>query len=259
MQTLRLIHWKAAEARERAVQLRAAGYRVDAAPLDKARPIAALRAQPSDAFVIDLTRLPSHGREVGQALRMTKSTRHIPLVFVDGEPAKVDRIRKLLPDAVYTTWNAFKGDLRRAIARPPTSPIVPGSPMDAYAGTPLPKKLGVKPGHVVGLDGAPPGFEKILTLPGGAKITRQARACRDLTLWFVRSRRELEKGIRARVPRGANGGLWIVWPKKTSSLASDVGEVEVRRTGLALGLVDYKICAVDATWSGLRFTLRGRL
>lgn len=257
MHHIRLIHWNAAEARPRAAMLRAAGYRADAAPLDAAAPISRLRANPPDAFVIDLTRLPSHGREVGHALRMSKSTRHIPLVFMDGEREKVARIRNLLPDAVYTSWDDFRGDLRRAIANPPAAPVVPKSPMDVYSGTPLAKKLGIKPGFTVALDGGPPAFEKLLDLPDGARVTRESRAARDLTLWFVRSRMELTKGIRRQVPRGEKGGLWIVWPKKTSALASDVGELEVRATGLAAGLVDYKVCAVDATWSGLRFTRRG--
>lgn len=257
MTQLRLIHWNADEARGRAALLKKAGYRVDASPLDAAGPIAALRASPPDAFVIDLTRLPSHGREVGHALRMTKSTRHIPLVFVDGEAPKVERIRKLLPDAVYTSWKAFRADLRHALAHPPSAPHVPPAPMEAYSGTPLAKKLGIRPGSIVGLDGAPPDFEKLLDLPERATVTRNGKAARSLTLWFVHSRAELTAGIRRRVPLGEKGGLWIVWPKKTSTLATDVGELEVRQTGLGSGLVDFKICAVDETWSGLRFTRRG--
>ncbi|MBI3097318.1 MAG: DUF3052 domain-containing protein [Planctomycetes bacterium] len=129
--------------------------------------------------------------------------------------------------------------------------------MEAYSGTPLAKKLGIRPGSIVGLDGAPPDFEKLLDLPERATVTRNGKAARSLPLWFVHSRAELTAGIRRLVPLGEKGGLWIVWPKKTSTLATDVGELEVRQTGLGSGLVDFKICAVDETWSGLRFTRRG--
>lgn len=89
-----------------------------------------------------------------------------------------------------------------------------------YSGTPLPKKLGIAPGKRVGLDGAPRGFERTLgSLPEGAR-------------------------------------LWVAWPKRTSKLAGEVSEDTVRACGLAQGWVDYKVCAVDADWSGLCFAKR---
>jgi hypothetical protein len=126
-----------------------------------------------------------------------------------------------------------------------------------YSGTPLPKKLGIKEGTRVALVGAPPGFD-LGALPPGAVARRGARGAADLTLWFVRSRRELEQGIKAMVPRSEGSGLWIVWAKKTSPLATDVNENDVRDTGLAVGMVDFKVCAVDHDWSGLRFNRRKR-
>lgn len=124
-----------------------------------------------------------------------------------------------------------------------------------YSGTPLPKKLGIKEGTRVALIGAPPGFT-VGELPLGAALRRGARGKADLTLWFVRSVRELTSGARAMVPRSENSGLWIVWAKQTSPLASDVTETDVRRVALAAGMVDFKICAVDHDWSGLRFNRR---
>jgi hypothetical protein len=123
-----------------------------------------------------------------------------------------------------------------------------------YSGTPLPKKLGVKEGSVIALIGAPDGFERTLgKLPVGATVTCSPRARATLTLWFVSRRAELERRIAAMAPRAAGSGLWIVWPKRTSPLAGDINENDVRKTALALGLVDFKVCAVDADWSGLRF------
>jgi len=85
-------------------------------------------------------------------------------------------------------------------------------------------------------------------------VDRADQGC-DLIVWFVRSNRELEDGIEQIKQQVGRNGLWIAWPKKTSSLASDLSQVVVRRVGLAAGLVDYKISAFDDTWTGLKFTL----
>jgi hypothetical protein len=147
--------------------------------------------------------------------------------------------------------------LRRAIARPPANPRVPASGLAGYSGTPLPKKLGIKAGSRVALFGAPQDFRRTLgELPEGARLIARARAESDLALWFVRSRRDLERGIERMAARLEHGSMWICWPKKASAMAADVSETEVRRVGLDAGLVDYKICAVDETWSGLLFTRR---
>lgn len=210
------------------------------------------------AAVIDLSRTPSHGRDVALFLRKTKSTRHIPIVFVEGDTEKVERIKKLLPDAVYSTWRAIRGSVKRAIAKPPRHPVVPGSMMAGYAGTPLPKKLGIKEEMAVALAGAPQGFEKTLgALPEGVKVKRQVRGRCDMILWFTKSTRDLETRLeRMKKAMGTKGRLWIIWPKKASALTSDLTQAVVRKTGLGAGLVDYKICAIDTTWSGLLFCKR---
>lgn len=133
--------------------------------------------------------------------------------------------------------------------RPPSGPA-------GYSGTPLPKKLGIKPGARVLLTGAPPEFESLLEpLPPGAAIARRAGGAPDLTLLFARTRAELDRRLAPAI-EAMGAGLWIVWPKKSSGMARDLGEGEVRARGLEAGLVDYKICAVDATWSGLKFARR---
>ncbi len=256
MYRVRLIHWNATEAEERARQLQAAGYEVEHALLD-AMSLRALRDDPPDAVVVDLSRIPSQGRDVAVGLRVHKATRHVPLVFAGGAPEKVDRVRELLPDAVYTTWEGIDVPLARAIAQPLADPVVPASTMAGYSGTPLPKKLGIKAGSVVALINAPERFEETLgELPEGAGLRRQATDDSDLTLWFTRSRAELEGGIEAMESFAQKGGLWILWPKKASGVVSDLSQTTVRQTGLDAGLVDFKVCAVDKTWSGLRFSQR---
>jgi hypothetical protein len=256
MHRVRLIHWNAPEAKKRADRLRSAGYEVDREELDAAG-LRALREDPPSAVVIDLGRLPSQGRDMAVAIRKYKATRHVPLVFVDGDPQKVARIQEILPDAVYTSWSRIRSSLKHAIAHPPAAPVVPGSLMAGYAGKPLPKKLGIKANSVVALVAAPEGFEQTLgALPEGVVLRRQARGRPDVTLWFTKSRKDLQRRIERMGAFAGQGGLWIIWPKKSSGIASDLSQAVVREVGLAAGLVDYKICAIDETWSGLLFTRR---
>ena len=131
-----------------------------------------------------------------------------------------------------------------------------------YSGTPLPKKLGLEDGHTLWLVNAPAGFESTLgELPTDARLVRKASgaSCFDVIVLFVRTSQELERGFDAAKKRLVeNGGLWIAWPKKSSGLATDLGDSLVREHGLERGLVDNKVCAIDATWSGLRFVVRVR-
>jgi len=255
VQRIRLIHWTADEAAAKAKRLRAAGYAVEHEP-PAPRLLQRLRREPPGAIVIDLSRLPSQGRDVALAIRESKSLLAVPLVFVDGDPGKVRRIQGLLPDATYTSWSRIRGALRRATARP-AAPAAPHARMDAYAKTPLVRKLGIKPGTVVALVGAPPGFVTTLgALPAGAKWILQAGKTAHLIVWFVRSRAALARGVGRMAARVGPGGLWIAWPKQASGAATDLTQSHVRAEGLAAGLVDYKICAVDAEWSGLKFARR---
>jgi hypothetical protein len=126
-----------------------------------------------------------------------------------------------------------------------------------YSGTPLPKKLEIKEGTRVALVGAPKDFRGTLgTMPAGAKLQRGIEAPRDLTIWFVTSRRQLEGDLRRIMPERGAGSLWIAWPKKTSGFATDLTEDVLREVILPAGMVDRKVCAIDATWSGLLFSWR---
>jgi hypothetical protein len=127
-----------------------------------------------------------------------------------------------------------------------------------YSGTALPTKLGIKSGTRVALVRAPNGFEQTLhPLPEGVRVRTQARGALDVVVFFATRRAELDRRFdglaRAVAPAG---GLWIAWPKRTSCVATDLREGIVRELGLAHGLVDTKVCAVDDVWSGLRFVYR---
>jgi hypothetical protein len=253
---IRLVHWKEAEGRARARELRAAGFSVEFAA-DADAGLRASKRKPPDAFVIDLTRLPAHGREVGWALRQRATTRAIPLVFVGGDPEKVARLRRDLPDAAYAGWPGAARAIERALAAPPRDPIVPKNPY-YDASKPLVQKLGLAEGATLALVGAPEGFERALgKLPESSSLRRGQRGRADLFLWFVRSRREVKRALprwKALVDGGAR--LWVAWPKKTSRIESDLDGEFVRRAPHAQGLVDYKICALDADWSGTCFGKR---
>lgn len=130
--------------------------------------------------------------------------------------------------------------------------------MAGYSGTPLPKKLGIKENARVALVNPPPDFATTLgELPPGAQLVRQARAPLDVIVWFTKSESELLKRFAELAAKlTPAGGLWIAWPKKASGVPTDLTDANVRATGLASGLVDNKVCAIDETWSGLRFVIR---
>ena len=128
--------------------------------------------------------------------------------------------------------------------------------MDGYSKTPLPQKLGIKGGTTVGLIDAPGGFVETLgELPDDVTFSTAPRRP-QLTLWFVRSRKDHQKKLARVVKLAEHGHVWTIWPKLTSAMASDISETYVRNAGLKAGLVDYKVCAVDDTWSGLKFAKR---
>ena len=253
-----LVHWKEAEVPERLLRLRDAGYAPRWAGADGKIAGETLREYEPDAIVIDLGRLPSHGRAMAGWLREREAWRSLPLVFVAGDPEKTDRMRADLPDAVYVeSWEEIRSGLRDAFSRPPSArPATLDRP--DYSGTPLSKKLGIREDSQVVVIGAPEGFERMLApLPPGAKIASRARADADVVVLFARSRSELVKRFAGPAKSLRPGsGLWVSWPKKTSGIGSDLDEQKIRDIGLAAGLVDNKVCAIDATWSGLRFACR---
>lgn len=256
MAHIHLIHSNAQDIQQRVVGLETSGYIVTAA-LPVPPSLQQIKKSPPDAVLVDLTRSPSTGRDVAVWIRTTKATRHIPIVFIEGDPEKLERIRKLLPDATYTSWRRIRGSLKQALASPPADPVVPASNLAGYSGTPLPKKLGIKAASVVALVGAPADFDQTLgTMPDDVTLRRSLRGAFDLLLWFPKSRADLQRRVEQMRDRMGRDGLWIIWPKKASGVTTDLTQAVVRQTGLATGLVDYKVAAIDATYTGLKFSLR---
>jgi hypothetical protein len=126
MPRIRLIHWHAEEARSRASC--AGGHTVTAGPLTGPGSLREIAAQPPDAFVIDLTRLPSHGRDVALGFRSYRATRRVPIVFAEGDPDKVAKIRALLPDATYTAWSRIRGARDRRLPIRRSAPVPASNP-----------------------------------------------------------------------------------------------------------------------------------
>jgi hypothetical protein len=130
--------------------------------------------------------------------------------------------------------------------------------MAGYSGTPLPKKLGIREGASVALLGAPDGFAALLDpLPAAVTFVADAATRLDVALLFTTALADLRERFAPTAARlEPSGGLWVAWPKRASGVPTDVTENLVREIGLAAGLVDNKVCAIDDTWSGLRFVVR---
>jgi hypothetical protein len=124
-----------------------------------------------------------------------------------------------------------------------------------YSGTPLPKKLGITEGSTLALIDAPPGV--IDGLPPGVTVKNTARGPADVVVAFFTERRAFERRLDALARMiFPSGGLWVAWPKRSSGVETSMHEDVVREVALPLGLVDNKVCAIDATWSGLRVVWR---
>jgi hypothetical protein len=129
--------------------------------------------------------------------------------------------------------------------------------MAGYSGTPLPRKLGLQPNFRTLVEAMPADVRADLKDSLSAcELVKQARGPLDFVMLFVKSQSELEAGIGTLAPQLAPAGmLWVAWPKKSSGVPCDLNENDIRTIGLAAGLVDIKVCAVNETWSGLKFVI----
>ena len=126
-----------------------------------------------------------------------------------------------------------------------------------YSGTPLYKKLGIKAGQRAWFAGHPSGYEDELHNIGDFQKVQKLGKELDFLHFFTASRKALASEIpKLRDAMKANGTLWISWPKKAAGVPTDLDQNIVREIGLKAGLVDVKVCAVDETWSGLKFVFR---
>jgi hypothetical protein len=130
--------------------------------------------------------------------------------------------------------------------------------MAGYSGTPLPQKLGIKSGTNAVVINGPENYRKLLgKLPDGVRLTNHLTANADFVHFFTTRRDELQEQLKLlRAKLSDTGTLWVSWPKKSSGVPTDVTEDVIRDVALPLGLVDTKVCAVDATWSGLKLMIR---
>ena len=129
-----------------------------------------------------------------------------------------------------------------------------------YSGTPLPRKLGFKPGDAAAFLDAPDHLHELLGDLDGITVKRSLRGRADVVLCFVSARRELERrAARLREAIAPDGMVWVCWPKRASKVPTDMTEDVVRDVLLATGLVDVKVAAIDETWSGLKLVVRREL
>jgi hypothetical protein len=243
-----VMHRDVAEASERAARLRALGF--DAIPYLSlgAKGFRGIRQDPPHAILIDLTRTPSYGKAMGVLLREQKSLRTIPLVFVEGDPDKTAQVRAILPDAVYTTWAKVGAAIQRAIRHALREPLPPRDP-----GRPLLAKLGIGQQSRVAVLHPPDGFEL-----SGVRTQKQVDEA-DVVMIFYRSSAALDRELPQLAGMMRKGRrVWVLWPKKASGTDSDLTMVRIRRMAEGFGLVDYKVCAVDETWSGMTLGKRRR-
>jgi CheY-like chemotaxis protein len=257
MPRVRLLHWKAAEAREYIDLLRSAGHRVEYDAEFRPGLMRLWRESPPDAFVIDLSRLPSHGREIAILLRQSRATRMVPIVFCEGAEEKIARVRSELPDATYCKRSTLKAGLRQALKHPVTAPVVPTQMMDRYAGRTAAQKLGIKNGSTVALIDAPGDAVKVLgDLPENVEFCEQNAANANVTLCYIHDLPSLKPRLSEVRNRAGATKLWVLWHKGGTAGRDALSERLVRECGIDLGLVDYKICSVNPVWSALAFALK---
>lgn len=247
--TVRVFHQRASEAEALVEALRGAGYRAIFRVTRGAPSIREIQEEGTSAIVIDLSRLPSHGRAIGAWVRGSKGIRHIPLIFVGGDTTKVGMIRKELPDAEYTSVDGLPAALKRA--KSPKEPVIPRQMMEAAPGRTNAQKLGIREGTKVLVVDPPNDFERVVgAMPKAATFVENPSA--SVTLWFVHDPGEFEAAISKRRSLAAKSKLWIVWPKgRRDGFNGDF----VRARALKVGLVDYKICSLGETWSGMLFAV----
>lgn len=246
-----VIHYDAAEASLVASRIRRENFDAEVYTARGPAGFPGIRAAPPDAVVIDLTRVPSYGRVMGALFRESKSLRHIPLVFIEGDPAKTRRVKRVLPDAVYSNVLRIGPALEKAIRQAPAEPLAP-----QVDRVPLLGKLRIGPDSKVAVLYAPDGFlEKLGQLPQGATFERRVADATTILL-FAKSVAALGRefaGLAGKMQRGQT--LWIVWPKKTSRVKTDLTMPKIVEMTSSLGLSVYIICAVDETWSALAVVL----
>ncbi len=134
-------------------------------------------------------------------------------------------------------------------------------PPAGYSGTPLAKKLGYSPGMIAFLDGAPNDYATLVApLPADVTFLEMPKKGMGFVHLFIASAAELAKKLaKYRTTINPDGTVWVSWPKRAAKVPTDITEDVIREVCLPMGFVDVKVCAVDATWSGLKLVIRKEL
>jgi CheY-like chemotaxis protein len=254
---IRYIHWNAAEADEYIEKLRNQGFDVEYDERPNSHHFAEWRTTPPDLFLIDLTRLPSHGREAGVALRNYKALRTVPIVFLDGEPEKAEQVKQILPDAIYVQAAKLVPTLKRVLRTGPVKQAAkPVAMMERYGNRSIAQKVGIEPHSAVALWESPGQIEQMLEgLPDGVHWVEPDDERATLAILFARDEESVDEAFLLALRHPHLKKIWVArrkagtGPKKLGAVSENL----VRETGLARGFVDYKVCALSNEWSGLLF------
>jgi CheY-like chemotaxis protein len=247
-----LTHWKAGEAKPLIALLEQAGYTVHYAGDRKPMRMTELRKLNPVAAVVDLSRMPSYGKYWAAEVRAS-SLKHLPILFVDGDAEKVAQVKAALPDATFTSRDKLVDALKRA--KPVSNPVAPSRMMASTRSVAL--KMGIKPGQPVAVFNAPPGYPKIIgVLPEGAKFEEEPKEPAPVAVWFVRELDAYLSGLREMRKLAAQSRLWVLYPKQKKGKRSGITQFDLRESAIQAGLVDFKICSVDETWTGMAFAVK---
>jgi hypothetical protein len=251
--TVSLIHWKADEARPLIDLMESAGYQVHYAGDQKPIRMTELRDIDPVAAVVDLSRMPSYGKYWAAEVRSSK-LKHLPILFVDGDSERVERIRAAIPDAEYVSIDDLLATLKRA--KPVANPVQPERMMASTRSAV--QKLGIKAGSRVAVFDAPRDYPKVIgTLPEGASFEEEPEDIASVTLWFVREADTYLAGLRAMKKIAAKSKLWVLYPKqRKGKTPTGITQFVLREAAIKVGLVDYKVCAVDETWTGFALAVK---
>jgi CheY-like chemotaxis protein len=252
---VRIIHWRAEEAQTLVEAIRASGFEPEYTGEKEGGALTrAIRANPPDLIVIDLSRLPSHGRELGIWVRSVKALRRIPLVFVNGEDEKRERVRADLPDAVFADTRRIRAALKLALRAAPEEPVSPPPMMERYRGRTTAQKLGIAPGSRVAVIEPPRNYASALgPLPENVELIEDSSAAAALTVWFIDSEPALANALPRMRAIAAISKLWVAWRKGQKK---QISENQIREAAIGAGLVDYKVCSLNEEWSALALARR---
>lgn len=254
-----LVCWSDELRDQHAAFLRDAGFAVTAMPRDKTGGVIGyMRDLAPSAVVIDLDRLPSHGREVGISLRTSKTTRHIPLIFAGGPAEKVARLETELPAATYSGWDKLPAVMKKAVVAAPDVPLAVPSHMQRWASNDLPRKLGLISGVTAALLNDRHGVAEIFgDLPGDVVLSARISCDTRLAIFVTTSLAEIQASLdKARAQLDPAASFWIFHPKTNPKRRLDFNQEHVRELGLAAGFVDYKVAGINDDWSALKFATR---